>query len=466
MAFKKLIHWKTAAERGLKPIRTLDLRVEPHRDGGVFFIQEFVQYDNGQRGWRRRTGEGFCGTSFTYKFKTAAEAEAEISSFRLEVAVSEADAALRDEFGTDYFRRDKLKRLWEHTAREPGKLPTAGELVALFREQRVNLAAALDAIRAQNGQQQPQDYELMWAFQEGHRSVAELVAWWRERLDRQEAQRVSTELKERKAKERSERMAREDAFLRVKAAEKAAADGVLPPACEALSLVGQTASESVLERIAVELCGKPYLRHVLMDDGGYLRLYVSENRLAWKEWGQYETYRRKRRIADRAVIADAFGMDPKDNWLKVRGALLKMLKPINLDMLHRKDVQEALEGARAAGRTLVVIRQLAFLWDEEAGKWQLREVERRDGATATSYSLWAEGPIESTNYGRIIVLPYVKEDGTKVVGYTRSAPYEGRADRRAETKVIRFAVYDELGRDDTWDHYGNELVSDGDEEDV
>jgi hypothetical protein len=296
--------------------------------------------------------------------------------------------------------------------------------------------------------------------------VAELVAWWRERLDRQEAQRVSTELKERKEKERSERRAREDAFLRAKAAEKAAADAVVPPVREALSLVGHAASESVLERMAVELCEKPYLRHVLMYESGYLRLYVSENRLAWKEWGQYETYERKRQIADRAVIADAFGMNPKDDWRKVRGALLKMLKPSNLDMLHQKDVQAALEKARAAGRTLVVIRQLAFLWDEEVGEWLLREVERCDGATASKCTLWAEGPIESTNYGRIIVLPYLREDGTKVVGHTRNAAYQGRAEPRAETKIIRFAVYDELGRDDTWDHYGNEIVPDGDEEDV
>lgn len=120
-------------------------------------------------------------------------------------------------------------------------------------------------------------------------------------------------------------------------------------------------------------------------------------------------------------------------------------------------------GQRAAGRTLVVIRQLAFLWDEEAGEWHLHDVERRDSATASGCTLWAEGPIESTNYGRIIVLPYVKEDGTQVDGHIRNAPHEGPAEPRTEPKVIRFAVYDELGRDDTWDHYGNEIVPDDNE---
>ncbi|AEI66279.1 hypothetical protein [Corallococcus macrosporus] len=465
MATENLIYWRHADERGLKPVRTLDLRVEPDRDGRAFLIRELVEYDSGQRGWRFRTGEGPMGNSFIHKFKkfkTAAKAEAEVASVRFDMAVREADAVLRDEFGIDHLRRDNLRRLWgERTTLEPGKLPTAEELVALFREQHATLAAALDAIRAQGGEQQPRDYELMWGFKEGRRSVGELVAWWRERLEMQEARRVSSELRERKAKERSERRAREDAFLSAKAADKAAA--LVPPERDALLLVGR-ASESVLKRIAVALCEKPYLRHVLMFESGYPRLYVSEDGLVWKEWGRNETYESKRRIAARAVIADAFGMDPKDHWGRVRGALLKMLKPSNLDMLHRKDVQDALEKARAAGRTLVVIRQLAFLWDEEAGEWHLREVERRDSATAPGCTLWAEGPIESTNYGRIIVLPYVKEDGTQVVGHTRNAPHEGLAEPRAETKVIRFAVYDELGRDDTWDHYGNEFVSDDDDE--
>jgi hypothetical protein len=459
---ENLIDRKTASEQGLKRVRILDLRVKAHRSGGIFFIEELVQYDNGQRGWRRRTGEGLGGNPFTYKFKTEAEAEADIALVRLDMAVHEADAVLLDEFGIDYLRCDNLRRLWEHTTRNPGKLPTSGELVALFREQRATLAAALDVIRVQGGEQQPWDYELMWAFKEGRRSVAELVAWWRERLDRQEARRVSTELKERKAKERSERRVGEDAFLRAKAAEKAAADGVMPPVREALSLVGQAASETVLEHIAVALRETPYLKHVLMEEGGFLRLYVSKDRLVWTEWGRYTKYKRKRQIADRAVITDAFGMDPEDNWGSVRGALLKMLKPSELDMLHRKDVQEALEKARAAGQTLVVIRNLAFWWDEEAGEWLLREIERYDGATAPGCTLWVEGPIESTNYGRIIVLPYVKADGTKVVGHTRSSPHEGRAAPRAETKVIRFVVYDELGRDDTWDHYGNVFIPDGD----
>ncbi|MBN1203843.1 MAG: hypothetical protein JXB05_02830 [Myxococcaceae bacterium] len=466
MVSENLIDWKTASELGLKRVRILDLRVKAHRSGGIFFIEELVQYDNGQRGWRFRTGEGPMGNSFIHKFKTKAKAEAEIALVRLDMVLREADAVLRDEFGIDHLRRDNLMRLWgDHTTREPGRLPTAGELVALFREQRATLAAALDAIRAQDGgEQQPRDYELLWAFKEGRRSVTELVVWWRERLEMQEARRVSSELKERKAKERSERRAREDAFLQAKAAEKASA--LVPPVREALLLVGRAASKSVLERIAVALCGKPYLRHVLMVESGDPRLYVSKDGLVWKEWGRGETYERKRRIAARAVIADAFGMDPKDNWLKVRGALLKMLKPSNLDMLHRKDVQDALEEARAAGRTLVVIRQLAFLWDEDAGEWYLREVERRDSATASGCTLWAEGPIESTNYGRIIVLPYVKEDGTQVVGHTRNAPHEGGAEPRTEPKVILFAVYDELGRDDTWDHYGNEIVPDDDEVDV
>jgi hypothetical protein len=33
-----MIHWKRAEDLGLTAIRVLDARVEPHRDGAVFFV--------------------------------------------------------------------------------------------------------------------------------------------------------------------------------------------------------------------------------------------------------------------------------------------------------------------------------------------------------------------------------------------------------------------------------------------
>jgi hypothetical protein len=45
-----------------------------------------------------------------------------------------------------------------------------------------------------------------------------------------------------------------------------------------------------------------------------------------------------------------------------------------------------------------------------------------EGAT-----LWKQGTILSTNHGRLVILPYIKEDGEHVRGHTRNAPGDGKA---------------------------------------
>ncbi|WDM78321.1 hypothetical protein K6979_14265 [Xanthomonas cucurbitae] len=51
-------------------------------------------------------------------------------------------------------------------------------------------------------------------------------------------------------------------------------------------------------------------------------------------------------------------------------------------------------------------------------------------------ALWREGTIISQNHGRIVVLPYIKEDGVKVKGHTKNAPHEGRALPRHPDDIV------------------------------
>lgn len=44
--------------------------------------------------------------------------------------------------------------------------------------------------------------------------------------------------------------------------------------------------------------------------------------------------------------------------------------------------------------------------------------------------MWKEGTIRSTNHGRLVILPYIKESGEQVRGHTRNGPNDGRAKPR------------------------------------
>ena len=89
-------------------------------------------------------------------------------------------------------------------------------------------------------------------------------------------------------------------------------------------------------------------------------------------------------------------------------------------------MQRLLAEAFARGERVLVSNAIVFWYEDDGGLgWQVKETgstTEADGAT-----LWREGTIRSTNHGRLVILPYVKEDGEKVRGHTRNAPGDGRA---------------------------------------
>jgi hypothetical protein len=71
----RFVGWKDAEARGLRALRVIDARVASHRDGKEFFIEELVEYDSGEQGWRRRMGVGPQGNRFTERYKSLSDAE-------------------------------------------------------------------------------------------------------------------------------------------------------------------------------------------------------------------------------------------------------------------------------------------------------------------------------------------------------------------------------------------------------
>ncbi|MBU2894583.1 hypothetical protein KO495_14830 [Colwellia sp. D2M02] len=57
-------------------------------------------------------------------------------------------------------------------------------------------------------------------------------------------------------------------------------------------------------------------------------------------------------------------------------------------------------------------------------------------AEKSGNTLWRRGTILSKNHGRIVVLPYEKENGEFVQGHTKNAPHDGKAKPRHPKEYV------------------------------
>jgi len=149
-------------------------------------------------------------------------------------------------------------------------------------------------------------------------------------------------------------------------------------------------------------------------------------------------------IAERAKIAHGYSLSETMHWGKAKAAIREKLLPRANQLLQLASVQRLLAEALARGERALVSNGIIF-WYEEDGKsigWQVKATSTsRDAEGAT---IWKEGTIHSTNHGRLVILPYIKEDGEKVKGHTKNGPNDGRAlPRHPDHYVdIPFASYE------------------------
>lgn|GEM_PF-369828 len=132
-------------------------------------------------------------------------------------------------------------------------------------------------------------------------------------------------------------------------------------------------------------------------------------------------------IAERAKIANGYGLCETMHWGKAKAAIREKLLPRANQLLKLASVQRLLADAFARGERALVSNGIIF-WYEEDGKsigWQVKATSTtRDAEGAT---IWKEGTIHSTNHGRLVILPYIKENGDKIKGHTKNGPNDGRA---------------------------------------
>lgn len=250
----------------------------------------------------------------------------------------------------------------------------------------------------------------------------------------------SLELKIDKALQSKQRIQEEEALMLSEALRRHKNDE--RPDAASLKLAPE--AESYRYDLAEQLTSMPYLKMAKVGtsnsrwtrailykgfDGVWSRPYIAGEKAAI--------------AAERAKIANGFDLSATAHWGKSKARIRQILLPRANQLLQLASVQRLLAEALARGERVLVSNGIVFWYEEDGGiGWQIKETSatyESDGAT-----IWKEGTIRSTNHGRLVILPYIKDDGEQVRGHTKNGPNDGRALPRHPDHYVEipFSLYD------------------------
>lgn len=235
--------------------------------------------------------------------------------------------------------------------------------------------------------------------------------------------KISLRLKARKALEAKERLWAEERLMLDEGIRRHDKD----PRPSASSLEMHAEAEPHRAALIAQLSRMPYLRAVLVRVDRQSLVLYREKELAWSK--PYRASRRAAQVVLRAHIANAYGFSGSDHWGRTKGKIREMLLPRANQLLKLASVQRLLDEALQRGERVLVCGSVVF-WYEEDGSvgWQTKTVAPSEEGDGTA--VWNEGQILSKNHGRIVVLPYIKEDGETVSGHTKNVAGDGPAKPR------------------------------------
>ncbi|EBO9238569.1 hypothetical protein BMG49_20650 [Salmonella enterica] len=243
-----------------------------------------------------------------------------------------------------------------------------------------------------------------------------------------DAHKESLRLKADKALMAKSRLMDEEHLMYQVAVRKHASD----PRPTIDELVIDSKSERMRQPLHSVLSEMPYLHYV------YLSTYrVLLNRIAQNTWKCTPVSRSE--VAKKCYqerIARGFGFSGTDHWGKTKSAIRSMLLPRANQLLQLASVKRMLDEAIRNGQRVLIIGGYVF-WYEDKNQvgWSVKEVNDKE-TTAKGNTIWSEGTIISKNHGRIVVLPYTKENGEHVKGYTKNAPNDGKAIPRHKDEYV------------------------------
>ncbi|NEX91823.1 hypothetical protein [Caulobacter sp. 17J65-9] len=266
-------------------------------------------------------------------------------------------------------------------------------------------------------------------FEEG-RAVAEAAAEEARRslminLDPErlnESGASSQSLKISKAVVSRKRLDEEEDMMRSEAIKRHAATPRIPVE----ALVIDPNSQIYREEIITKTREMPYLRTMMVGTFGSRAVVLSKDGVSWgRPWRRFSAHDAS--VAVRAEISEGFGFGPRLNWSTTKAEIRRVLLPRANELLKLASVKRLLDEALAAGKRALVIGSFVF-WYEAEGQvgWVVKALGSSKASDAGD-TVWEAGKIVSKNHGRIVVLPYVKENGEHVSGYTKNAAGDGPA---------------------------------------
>lgn len=186
-------------------------------------------------------------------------------------------------------------------------------------------------------------------------------------------------------------------------------------------------SEFLRDQLFETLNRMPYLKVVMLKGTPYAKILYKESKTKWSK--PYTVTKRAAQYAARATIANGFGFSSRAHWGKTKARIREILLPRANQLLQLASVQRILADARTRGQKVIVCNGYIF-WYEEDGNigWQIKQTTESSGLQGVT--VWCEGTILSKNHGRLVVLPYIKENGEHIQGHTKNAPGDGRAKPR------------------------------------
>lgn len=197
------------------------------------------------------------------------------------------------------------------------------------------------------------------------------------------------------------------------------------------SLIVPDNQTSIQAALFAQLTKTPYIEIVRLQELG-ITLQLKAN----SKWIKVKHTLTTAKYAYREKIARGFGYSGVPHWGETKAAIRQILLPRANKLLQLSSVKRMLDEALANGHRVLVSGNFVF-WFEEKDQvgWIVKEANRseseKDGET-----IWTEGSIVSKNHGRIVVLPYVKENGEFVQGHTKNSPHDGKALPRHKNEYV------------------------------
>lgn len=198
------------------------------------------------------------------------------------------------------------------------------------------------------------------------------------------------------------------------------------------------ASQTLLPLLHEILLTTPYVELANIHKHRTILAKVGEH-----QWRQVPSTDKNVMYCFREKIARGFGIPGSDHWGQTKATIRSMLLPRANKLLQHASVQKILLEARAKGLQVVVIGGFVLWYEGKTAQWVVKATGGESGAESGN-TIWYEGTILSKNHGRIVVLPYIKQNSERIQGHTKNAPHDGKALPRHPSEYIElpFEVLD------------------------